>query len=311
MSGIQIPGVERACSRLILGTDYYNPDIIDQISEIMDAYVAIGGNTIDTAHNYGGGQSEIAIGMWLSRPGNRAKVNILTKGAHPKGNISRVNKAAIDEEILCSLDRMKIETIEMWALHRDDPQVPVEEIIDTLNDHIEAGRIQSIGVSNWSCARIDEANQYAADNGLVGFTFSSINLSLAKANEPWWKDAVSADQKIMEWHAERQMPLLSWSSQARGFFSGRFSKEDRTSNRELVRVFYNDGNWERLSRAEQLAEEKNVSTIQIALAYVLNQSFPTAALIGPQNIVELESSFAGTAIQLTVDEIRWLDLQQN
>ncbi len=84
------------------------------------------------------------------------------------------------------------------------------------------------------------------------------------------------------------MPLFSWSSQARGFFTGRFTPEDR-SNEDLVRVFYNDENWERYRRAEQLAKEKGVETIQISLAYVLNQSFPAAAIIGPQNHKEMVS----------------------
>lgn len=307
MKYITIPGLNRQCSQLIMGTDYYRPEIIDQISELLDAFVALGGNTIDTAHNYGGGQSETAIGMWLSRPGNREKIVILTKGAHPDRTGPRVNPQAINHDIMCSLERLKTDHIEMWALHRDDPSVPVATIIDTLNEHIRAGRIQTIGVSNWTCERIDEANRYAAANGLVGFTFSSINLSLARANEPWWAGCISADERILAWHEERQMPLLSWSSQARGFFSGRFTPDDR-SNADLVRVFYSDANWERLRRAEQLAKEKNASTIQIALAYVLNQPFPAAALIGPQNIDELRSSYDGTRIELAPDELKWLDL---
>jgi len=307
MKYITIPGQERKISQLILGTDYYSPEIIDRISEIMDEFVALGGNTLDTAHVYGGGKSETAIGMWLSKPGNREKVVILTKGAHHDKTGPRVNPQAIDHDIRCSLERLQTDYIELYALHRDDPNVPVSVIIDCLNEHIQAGRIQTIGVSNWSCERIDEANRYARENGLVGFTFSSINLSLAKANEPYWPGCISADEAILKWHEANQMPLLSWSSQARGFFSGRFSPEDR-SDADTVRVFYSDANWERLRRAEQLAKEKNVSTIQIALAYVLNQPFPTAALVGPQNIAELRSSYEGSHITLAPEELKWLDL---
>jgi len=307
MNYITIPGLNKRVSQLVIGTDYYSPDIFDRVEQLLDAFVALGGNTIDTAHNYGGGKSETAIGMWLSKPGNREKVVILTKGAHPDKTGPRVNPQAIDHDIRCSLERLKTDTIEMWALHRDDPSVPVEVIIDALNEHIQAGRIQTIGVSNWTCERIDEANRYAKANGLVGFTFSSINLSLARANEPWWKGCVSADEQILAWHEQNQMPLLSWSSQARGFFSGRFTPEDR-SNPDLVRVFYSDANWERLRRAEKLAKEKGVTTIQIALAYVLNQPFPAGALVGPQNVEELKSSYEGTRITLTRDELKWLDL---
>ena len=107
------------------------------------------------------------------------------------------------------------------------------------------------------------------------------NLSLAKPNEPFWAGCVSADAGALRWHEEQQFPLLSWSSQARGFFTGRFSPENR-DNADLVRVFYSDENWTRLQRAQQLAQEKGVSAIQIALAYVLSQPFPACALIGPR-----------------------------
>lgn len=76
----------------------------------------------------------------------------------------------------------------------------------------------------------------------------------------------------------------------------------------MVRVFYSDDNWERYRRAEQLAKEKQVETIQIALAYVLNQPFPTGAIIGPKNRKEMLSCAAGAAIELTPEEIAWLDL---
>ena len=141
---------------------------------------------------------------------------------------------------------------------------------------------------------------------MVGFSFSSPNLSLAKPNEPFWKGCVSADAETMAWHEAEQFPLLSWSSQARGFFTGRFTPEIR-DNADLVRVFYSDANWERLERAKQLAASKNVTAIQIALAYVLNQPFPTCALIGAQS-AEVKSCDEGSNIRLTKEELDWLDL---
>lgn len=75
----------------------------------------------------------------------------------------------------------------------------------------------------------------------------------------------------------------------------------------MVRVYYSAANWERLRRAAELAEQKGFSTIQISLAYVLNQKFPTAALIGAQNQVELESCVEGAQIELTEDEVHWLE----
>ncbi|WP_035667517.1 aldo/keto reductase [Halalkalibacter akibai] len=306
MKTISIKGIDKPVSALVQGSDYFNPDVYEKVCTVLDRYLAIGGNTIDTAHVYGSGKSELAIGQWLKERNNREEVIILTKGAHHDEHGPRVNSEAISKDLHESLERLGTDYVDLYALHRDDEAVPVSDIIDALNSHIKAGRIKAIGVSNWSVQRLQEANEYAESNGLVGFTFNSPNLSLAKANEPFWPGCVSADAAYCDWHQENQIPLLSWSSQARGFFTGRFSSEDK-SNDDIVRVFYSDENWERLQRAEKLAQEKGVTAIQIALAYVLNQPFPTCALIGAQNEEELLSCLEGSNLSLTPDEINWLE----
>ncbi len=303
---IDLPGVSRGVSRLILGTDYYAPEIMERIAPIMDEFVAIGGNTFDTGRIYGGGKSEAALGQWIRERGNRDRVNVWTKGAHHDADGPRVNKAAIDDDMERSLEALQLDFVDLYALHRDDPDVEVGPILEALNAHIEAGRAKAIGASNWSYQRLQEANDYAAAHGLVGFSFSSPNFSLARANEPFWKGCVSVDDETWAWHRDTQLPLLSWSSQARGFFSGRFTPDNR-ENADLVRVFYSDDNWARQRRASELAAEKGVTTIQIALAYVLNQPFPTCALIGPANLDELHSCRDASFLTLTEEEIRRLE----
>ncbi|MBB3109555.1 aryl-alcohol dehydrogenase-like predicted oxidoreductase [Paenibacillus phyllosphaerae] len=308
MKTIELPGLKQGVTQLIMGSDYFAPEVYETVQTNLDAFTAIGGNTIDTAYIYYGGKSEQAIGMWLEERGNRDQMNIWTKGAHPNKDGSRVSKAAIAEELEISLERLRTSYVDLYALHRDDLNVPVGEILEWLNEHVEAGRILTFGASNWTTARLAEANAYAKANGLRGFSFSSPNLSLAKAQEPYWADCISIDEESLAWHEESGLPILSWSSQARGFFTGRFTKEDR-SDADLVRVFYNDANWERYARAEQLAKQKGVTTIQIALAYVLNQAFPTSAIIGPRNQAEMESCKEATELTLTQEEVQWLDLR--
>ncbi|WP_130860152.1 aldo/keto reductase [Gracilibacillus phocaeensis] len=306
MNTISIKGLDKPVTTLIQGSDYFKPSIFEKVCQVLDRYVEIGGNTIDTANIYCGGESEVALGMWLKERQNREDIVIFTKGAHHDQHGPRVNPEAIREDLFTSLERLGTDYIDLYGLHRDDPNVPVHVIIDALNEHIKAGRIKAIGGSNWTTERLQAANEYAEANGLVGFSFSSPNLSLAKANEPFWAGCVSTDQEDIKWHAASQLPILSWSSQARGFFTGRFTPEDR-SNEDLVRVFYSEANWQRLHRAESLAKEKGVTAIQIALAYVLNQTFPTSALIGAQNEQELLSCLEGSEISLTKEEVNWLE----
>lgn len=309
MNHIEIKGLNKPISQLIMGSDFFRLDNTEEVSEIMGHYLAIGGNTIDTAFIYCGGESEQAIGQWLETSKNREQMNIFTKGAHHDKNGPRVNPEAIRSDLFTSLERLRTDYVDLYALHRDDPSVPVGVILEALNEHVEAGRIRAFGGSNWTHQRLQEAADYARQHGLRGFSFSSPNLSLAKAKEPFWAGCVSVDEEALRWHEQQQFPLFSWSSQARGFFSGRFTPENR-ENADLVRVFYSDANWERLRRAEQLAAEKGVSTIQIALAYVLNQAFPTCALIGPRNESEMRSCEQATRITLSAEELAWLDLSQ-
>jgi aryl-alcohol dehydrogenase-like predicted oxidoreductase len=306
MQTITLPGLKRNVSRLILGTDYFKPDIMERITPIMDEFIALGGNTFDTAKVYAGGESEKALGLWIQQRNNRESINVWTKGAHHDASGPRVHADGIYEDLMISLDRLQLDYVDLYALHRDDPTVAVGPIMEALNAHIEAGRMLAIGASNWSHQRLQQANDYAAANGLVGFSFSSPNFSLARAKEPFWTDCVSIDEEAWAWHNASQLPLLSWSSQARGFFSGRFTPEDR-SNADLVRVFYSDDNWERQRRAKELAEQKGVTAIQIALAYVLNQPFPTCALIGPGNLEEMRSCRDASELLLTHEEIQWLE----
>jgi aryl-alcohol dehydrogenase-like predicted oxidoreductase len=197
-------------------------------------------------------------------------------------------------------------------MHSDRPATPVGELIDCLNEHLRAGRIRAFGGSNWSPARIDAANAYAREHNLVGFAASSPNLSLAQWNEPMWPRCLSANDPLSKaWYAARQMPLFAWSSQATGFFTGRYRPEDCVipSLAPIVHTWFNEDNWQRLERARQLAAQKGVTAAEIALAYVLCQPFPVFALVGPQSIDELREVLPALDIQLSPAEMRWLNLE--
>lgn len=306
MKQVPIAGLLSTCSQMILGSDYFHTSMQKQVDTLLDAYIEVGGNTVDTAHGYRSGESEKAIGMWMKTRGNRERIHILTKGAHHDANGPRVNPEAITNDLTESLQRLQTDYVDMYALHRDDPAVCVEPIIDVLNKLMAAGKIRAIGASNWTHQRIQLANDYAAKAGLIGFTFSSPNLSLAKPNIPRWPGCVSADEMTIAWHEQTGLPLLSWSSLAAGFLTGRFTP-DNLENEEMVRVYYNERNWQRLDRAKQLAEQKGVTLAQISLAYVNNQPFPSCAIVAAHSLEELHANRAGADVVLSEQEVQWLE----
>ena len=305
MSYIEVDGVSKPVLRLVLGTMVMQPGQLSLTDELMDGFVAAGGTTIDTARIYG---TESVVGLWLRLSGIRDRPVVIGKGCGP----GRVRPEYLAEELQQSLEAMRLEYFDLYLLHRDDPNVPVGELIDALNEHARAGRIRAFGASNWTTRRLLKANAYAEANGLLGFVASSPNLSLATQNEEAWPGTVSISDQPQElrWYNEEQFPLLSWSSQARGFFTPRAHPENR-SDSELVRVWYSDANWERKRRAAELGARLGATANQIALAWVLHQPFPTAALIGPATAEEAQDSYGALRLELTAEQVAWLNLERD
>lgn len=301
----QIAGIDKPVSRLVMGTMLEGMEmLLPQASAHFDEFVMSGGNCFDTAHIYAGGMSERIFGQWVKNRGIREQVVILGKGAHTPN----CTPEGITTQLMESLERLQMDYVDIYMMHRDNLDVPVSEFIDVLNAHVRAGRMRAFGGSNWSIERVEEANAYAQAHGLQGFAAVSNNFSLARMVDPIWGGTISAsDPASRAWFTRTQLPLMAWSSQARGFFV----RGDRNfqADGELVRCWYSDDNFQRMERVRELAARYNVSPINIALAYVLCQPFPTFALFGPQKLAEIPDSLRGVAITLTPDEVRWLNLE--
>lgn len=290
------------CCRLVMGVD--NQVTYPKGQVIFDEYFRLGGNSFDTAWQYGGGACERILGHWLHNRGLREQVILITKGAHTPA----CYPPEIARQLEDSLQRLKSDFVDVYFMHRDNPDVPVGEFMDALNRLWRAGKIRTFGGSNWSMERIEAANAYAAAHGLEPMRAVSNNFSLARMVDPIWPGCVSASEPAFrEWLSAKQMPLFAWSSQARGFFTERAGPAKRDDT-QLVRCWYADENFERRRRAIELAATLHVEPINIALAYVLSQPIPTAALIGPRTIAELHSTWKAIGIALSPAQLAWLDL---
>lgn len=301
----RIPGVEKPVSRIVLGSVAFEEQDREQTHEILDAFASVGGNAIDTARHYGD-RAEGAIGSWLRSRANRERMVLIGKGGHPHAGRSRINPRDITTDLRASLAVLDTDYLDLFLLHRDDPSIPVGEIVEWLNEHVRAGRVRAVGGSNWHHERLEEANAYAAQNGLPPLVVSSPNLSLGTPNEPLWQGCLSLTREDRDWHTRTQLPVLAWSSQAQGFFTGRFRPDDR-SNEVMTRIWYNDANFQRLDRVERLARRQDVPPVAVALAWVLHQPFPTFAVIGPRSPAELHESAQALRVALTPDDVRRLE----
>lgn len=297
-----IPGLDKPVARLALGSIRLHP--MPFAAALLDTYFEAGGNVIETAHTYSQGRSETMIGHWLANRGVRKNTVLITKGAQTP----HCHPQALSEQLLISLDRLQVDGVDLYMMHRDNPDYPVETWIDLLNAHRTAGRFVLFGASNWTLDRLRAANAYAARSGQQGFAVLSNQFSLARMIEPPWELCLSSnDAAYRAWLEQTQLPSLPWSSQARGFFTGR-AAPDRRDDPELARCWYSDDNFERKRRAEALARSRGVEPIALALAWVLHQPFPTFPIIGPLAVAEIGSSLAALAITLSPAELAWLDL---
>jgi len=317
---VTMEGVEKPVSALALGTAFFTLGAREACFAILDAFLEKGGTLIDTGRHYG--ESEDVLGLWMESRGVRDQVILLTKGGHGAGHGLPADLFAptIKGELAASLERLRTDYVDLYALHRDSPELPVAAIVDCLNRVSARGRVRALGASNWAYDRVSEANAYARDHGLKGFSVVSNNTTLAVPTAPFFPGLVSVDQAGERWHQRTGIPLIVWSSQARGFFTGRYTPEMRmaawgthdAATARMIEVYGTDDNFERLRRARELGERRGgFSATQVALAWLLHKPYPLVPIVGPRNTQELRSCFEAVSIPLTPQERGWLNLESD
>lgn len=291
-------------SKIAIGTDKFTAISEKEAFSLLDIYAEAGGNCIDTARVYCGGESEKIVGRWLKEHG-RGNIALCTKGCHPPLDHmekSRLTPADMRRDVEESLRALQTETIDLYWVHRDDPSIPAGEIIEGLNRFIREGKIRLIGCSNWKSERIAEANAYAENAGLSGFVSSQIQWSLAQTREEIYQDVgiVIMNSQEYGWYLEKQMPVFAYASQAQGFFS-KMAAGKELSEKTRAR-FYSDENLKRLERVEVLAKERKVSVAAAALAYLYYNKLPTISVIGSKTEAQLRETLETAGLVLTAEE---------
>lgn len=332
MKYINVNGINKKCSGLVFGTA--TPKLfaavkegatqadINAAYELLDEVFDAGINTFDCAAHYG----EEIMGSWMESRGNREQCVIITKCAHPNQWRDRVTDFDILADVHDSLKKLKTNKIDIYMLHRDNHQVPVSVIVDTMNRLHDEGKIGAFGGSNWTHERIQAANEYAAEKGLKGFTVSSPNFGLAQQiADPWKCDAhfgdgcvtISGPENVdaRKWYAQNPVTVFAYSSLARGFFSGAFRSDEPEKAMKILdgpgmTGYYCPDNIERLRRCEIIAEKKRITVAQAAMAWIYHQSFDVAALSSPVTKEQIMQNIAAIDIELSEEEAAWMNLER-
>lgn len=292
---------------------------IDGAFELMDRYRALGGNTFDVARFYGYpriGYRESILADYIKDRDCRDDVVIITKGGMPELNDDytfkrlRINRNAILGDFYTSCDQLQVEKIDMYLLHRDDPSVPVGEIMDILQEIVDTGCVRTIGVSNWSVERIQEANAYAAAHGRTPLVSSEIQWSYTYLNHKMRADdsVVIMNPEVYKQYEAYPIPVLAYSSQSAGLFSYLYTGRETWDTLKPARKMYDcPQNRAKVEKVQQYCSKHGVSPAALILAYLACNRVTCAPIFSCKTMEQMEDTMTGAELTLTQDVIDWLN----
>ena len=296
--------------RLCLGGNVFGWTIDEEASfAVLDAYVAAGGNFIDTADMYGrrgaggAGSSERIIGRWISARANREGLVIATKvgmGKDPAG----LSRDSIRRGIEGSLERLGIDRVDLYYAHRDDPGTPLEETLGAFAELIREGSIGHAGASNYGAVRLEEAMRLGEREDMASYVALQPHYNLLEREE--YEGALAA---VCQRHS---LACIPYYGLARGFLSGKYRREGErveSARAEGVREsYFNERGFAALAALDEIAAAHETSVAAVALAWLAAQPTvlaPIASARSPEQLAELLPS---AEIELSAQELARLDV---
>ena len=240
---------------------------------------------------------------------NRSEIVISTKGGFYKvGERPRLEEKDIFDDLEGSLKRLNTDYIDIYWLHRDAPKMPVEDIMNTLTKAIKQGKVRYIGVSNWSCKRLDEANRYLKSIGEKELIASQIQYSPAKPNvEKNEPDLILMNDEEYEYFKNHNLTVFAFAAQAKGFFSKYEKGGKEALSPKAFDRYYNERTIEIFEKLKAASEKYNCTIGNAVIASLVNnRDFDTIPIIGCKNIAQLDDSLKGADINLTDEDMNFI-----
>jgi aryl-alcohol dehydrogenase-like predicted oxidoreductase len=307
LCGASVSAIVLGTARLgsVLPDAFVSAGARERAFRYLDAMVEAGCNALDLAASYQIGGTERLVGRWLRARANRDRLFLIGKGGHPYPVVQprRLTPRAVGDDLDATLRRLGTDRLDLYLLHRDDARAPLEPLASALASFHAQRKIAAWGVSNWKPERIQRIDTLVRQAGGPPIAASSPHLSLLTWTRPPWSGSESiagdAGRDARTFHEATQLPALAWSPLGHGAFS--------THGGGQRASYESPENTARRRRAEELATKRGVSAVQIALAYVLSQPFPTFAITATRSAENMKKNLAAAAVRLSPDEVRWLE----
>jgi aryl-alcohol dehydrogenase-like predicted oxidoreductase len=302
-SGIQV-------QPLALGSNVFGWNVDEATSFVLlDAFVDAGFDLIDTADVYSawvpgnhGGESETIIGKWLAQRGRREDVVIATKvgkWARHKGLAPATIQAAAEE----SLQRLQVDTIDLYFAHEDDPSVPLADTLGAFARLIEQGKVRAIGASNYSAARLAEALDISAKFDLPRYEVLQPEYSLVARK--------GYEAELEPLIRERQIGVIGYAALASGFLTGKYRSEDdlgkSAARAGSVGKYLNGHGLRILAALDDIARRHAATPAQTALAWLIARDGLTAPIASATRTGQVEELVGATKLRLDAGDIERLD----
>ncbi|MGZ4753471.1 MAG: aldo/keto reductase [Acidimicrobiia bacterium] len=301
--------VSRVCLGMMsFGNASDRPWVLDEdaAEPIVRAAVEGGIHFFDTADTYSNGASEVATGRLVRKYVSRDEAVIATKVFMPMtpgpngGGLSRKHiLSAID----ASLQRLDLDYVDLYQIHRWDPNVPIEETMDALNEVVRAGKARYIGASSMHAWQFAKAQHTAERNGFARFVSMQNHYNLLYREE---------EREMIPQCLDQGIGVIPWSPLARGVLAGNRTRSgDKSTTRAQTDPFtdylYSEGDFDVVDRVAEVAKERGVAPAQVALAWLLHRPGVTAPIIGATKLGHLEDAIAAEQLELSEDEMKRLE----
>jgi aryl-alcohol dehydrogenase (NADP+) len=302
--------VSRLClGTMTYGTPAWRPWVLDESASrpFIKRAVERGINFFDTADMYSRGVSEQVVGRALKDFARREEIVVATKVFYPveeHANSRGLSRKHIMHAIDASLRRLGMEYVDLYQIHRFDPHTPIEETCEALHDVVKAGKALHLGASSMYAWQFAKMLATQARRGWVPFVTMQNHYNLVYREE---------EREMLPLCRAEGIGVIPWSPLARGFLAGNRRRGSKDATRREQHdefghtLYYAEADYDIADRVVQVAREKGVLPIQVALAWVVRQPGITAPIVGASKLEQLDQLIDGLSVTLTPDESRFLE----
>lgn len=297
--------VSRIClGTMTFGTPAWRPWVLPEAESrpFFARALEHGINFFDTADMYSRGLSEEVCGRALGDLVARDQVVVATKVYYPIGegpNGRGLSRKHIFEAIDGSLRRLRMDYVDLYQIHRFDPDTPVAETIEALHDVVKAGKARYLGASSMSSWQFAKMLYVADQHGWTRFVSMQNHYNLVYREE---------EREMMPLCCEEGIGVIPWSPLARGFLAGNRRRDDRGDTARAKtdafahQLYYSDADFNVADRVVALAARRGLKPAQVALAWLLSRPGVTAPIVGASRLEQLDDAVGALGVELTADE---------